>query len=54
MAWDDLDKDRIEQIIRQISGKGLEKSKNLVTPAMIKGLWNCFSLGSYQKNTYKG
>ncbi len=37
MAWDDLDKDRIEQIIRQISGKGLDKSKDLVMPAMIKG-----------------
>ena len=37
MAWDDLDKDRIEQIIRQISGKGLDKSKSLVTPAVIKG-----------------
>ena len=37
MAWDDLDKDRIEQIIRQISGKGLRKSTELVSPAMIKG-----------------
>jgi hypothetical protein len=37
MAWEDLDKDRIEQIIRQISGKGLDKSKKLVMPAMIKG-----------------
>lgn len=37
MAWEDLDKDRIEQIIRQISGKGLDKSKALVMPAMIKG-----------------
>jgi hypothetical protein len=37
MAWDDLDKDRIEQIIRQISGKQLKKSTELVSPAMIKG-----------------
>jgi len=37
MAWDDLDKDRIEQIIRQISGKGLKKSTELVSPAIIKG-----------------
>jgi len=37
MAWDDLDKDRIEQLIRQISGKGLRKSTELVSPAMIKG-----------------
>ena len=35
MAWDDLDKDRIEQIIRQISGKGLKKSTELVSPAKI-------------------
>jgi len=37
MAWDDLDADRIEQIIRQISGKKLDKSKNLISPAIIKG-----------------
>jgi hypothetical protein len=37
MAWDDLDKDRIEQIIRQISGKGLKKSTELISPAIIKG-----------------
>jgi len=37
MSWDDLNKERIEQIIRQITGKGLDKSKNLVSPAIIKG-----------------
>tara|TARA_A100000172_G_scaffold81156_1_gene73418 strand:- start:2357 stop:2644 length:288 start_codon:yes stop_codon:yes gene_type:complete len=37
MAWDELDTDRIEQIVRQISGKKLDKSKKLVSPAMIKG-----------------
>jgi len=37
MAWDDLDKDRIEQIIRQISGKGLKKSTELISPTIIKG-----------------
>ena len=53
MAWEDLDKDRIEQIIRQISGKGLDKSKDLVMPAMIKGSGIIFLVGSYQENTSK-
>ena len=37
MAWETLDADRIEQIIRQITGKKLSESKDMVTPAMIKG-----------------
>ena len=37
MAWETLDSDRIEQIIRKITGKKLSKSKDMVTPAMIKG-----------------
>lgn len=37
MAWETLDSDRIEQIIRQITGKKLSESKDMVTPAMIKG-----------------
>ena len=37
MAWEDLDTDRIAQIVRQMNGKGLDKSKDLITPAMIKG-----------------
>ena len=37
MAWETLDSDRIEQIIRQITGKKLSGSKEMVTPAMIKG-----------------
>jgi hypothetical protein len=37
MAWETLDSDRIEQIIRQITGKKLSDSKDMVTPAMIKG-----------------
>ena len=49
MAWDDLDKDRIEQIVRQISGKGLDKSKNLVTPAIIKGSGIAFLWAPTQK-----
>lgn len=37
MTWETLDSDRIEQIIRQITGKKLSESKDMVTPAMIKG-----------------
>ena len=37
MAWETLDSGRIEQIIRQITGKKLNDSKDMVTPAMIKG-----------------
>ena len=37
MAWETLDSGRIEQIIRQITGKKLSESKDMVTPAMIKG-----------------
>ena len=53
MAWEDLDKDRIEQIIRQISGKGLDKSKSFGHACYDQGFWYCFSLGSYQENTSK-
>ena len=37
MAWDELDTERIEQIIRQITGKKIDKNKKLVSPALIKG-----------------
>ncbi len=37
MAWEKLNSDRIEQIIRQITGKKLDKSVNMIAPAMIKG-----------------
>lgn len=37
MAWDELDVDRVEQIIRQISGKKVDKTKELINPAVIKG-----------------
>ena len=53
MAWDDLVKGRIEQIIRQISGKGLDKSKNLVTPAIIKGSGILFLWAPTQKTFIK-
>ena len=37
MTWDTLDSNRIEQIIRQMTGKKLDKSPEMVTPAVIKG-----------------
>jgi len=53
MAWDDLDKDRIEQIIRQISGKGIKKSTELVSPAMIKGTGIVFLWAPTKKTLLK-
>lgn len=38
MTWEPLDSERVEQIIRQITGKKLEKSKYMVPPALIKGV----------------
>jgi|TARA_B100001094_G_C18104085_1_gene757417 hypothetical protein len=37
MAWETLDSSRVEQIVRQITGKKIDKDKKLITPAMIKG-----------------
>ena len=37
MAWETLNSARIEQIVRQITGKKLDSSTNIITPAMIKG-----------------
>ena len=37
MAWETLNSGRIEQIIRQITGKKLDSATNMVSPAMIKG-----------------
>jgi len=37
MAWEKLDSGRVEQIVRQITGKKIDKDKKLITPAMIKG-----------------
>ena len=37
MAWETLNSARIEQIVRQITGKKLDSSTNMITPAMIKG-----------------
>ena len=37
MAWETLDSARVEQIVRQITGKKIDKDKKLITPAMIKG-----------------
>ena len=46
MAWDKLDSARIEQIIRQITGKS-DKSTDMVAPA-IKGSVS-YILGTHQK-----
>ena len=53
MAWDELDTERIEQIIRQISGKGMAKSKSLVMPAMIKGTGIIFLWAPTKKTLIK-
>jgi hypothetical protein len=37
MAWENLDSTRIEQIIRQITGKKLDRSTEMVTGELIKG-----------------
>ena len=37
MAWETLDSSRVEQIVRQITGKKIDKDKKLITSAMIKG-----------------
>ena len=37
MAWETLNSGRIEQIMRQITGKKLDASTNMISPAMIKG-----------------
>jgi hypothetical protein len=37
MAWEKLNSARIEQIVRQITGKKIDKDKKLITSAMIKG-----------------
>ena len=37
MPWATLEKDRLEQIIRQITGKKLEQSKMVLKSALIKG-----------------
>jgi|TARA_R100000664_G_scaffold31534_1_gene45228 hypothetical protein len=37
MAWETLNSSRIEQIIRQITGKKLDDSVTMIASAMIKG-----------------
>ena len=37
MAWETLDSARVEQIVRQITGKKVDKTKDLINSAMIKG-----------------
>ena len=58
MAWEALDKDRLEQILCQITGDKVDPLKDLVLPAMIKGhgvifLWSPIkkSLVNVQRGT---
>ncbi len=37
MAWETLDSARVEQIVRQITGKKIDKTKDLINSAIIKG-----------------
>ena len=37
MAWETLDSARVEQIVRQITGKKVDKTKDLINSAIIKG-----------------
>jgi hypothetical protein len=53
MSWDDLDADRIEQIIRQITGKKLDRTKEMVTPAIIKGSGIIYLWAPTQKTLLK-
>tara|TARA_R110000824_G_scaffold140329_2_gene306181 strand:+ start:1041 stop:1328 length:288 start_codon:yes stop_codon:yes gene_type:complete len=53
MAWEDLSKERIEQIIRQIDGKKMIKGKILISPAMIKGRGDIFLWAPVKKTVIK-
>jgi len=53
MAWDELDTERIEQIIRQITGKKIDKNKKLVSPALIKGCGILFLWAPTKKKLMK-
>ena len=53
MAWDELDVDRVEQIIRQISGKKVDKRKELINPAVIKGTGVVFLWAPTKKTLLK-
>ena len=53
MAWEDLSRERIEQIIRQIDGKKLVKGKILIPPAMIKGHGDIFLWAPVKKTIIK-
>jgi len=35
MTWDKLDTDRIEQIVRQITGKKIDKTKKLINKDFV-------------------
>jgi len=53
MAWDELDVERVEQIIRQISGNKIDKTKELINPAIIKGSGVIYLWGPTKKALLK-
>ena len=53
MAWETLDSARVEQIVRQITGKKIDKDKKLITPAMIKGCGIVFLWAPTKKTLIK-
>ena len=53
MTWDKLDTDRIEQIVRQITGKKIDKTKKLINSAIIKGTGIVFLWAPMKKKLIK-
>jgi len=53
MAWEKLNSARIEQIVRQITGKKIDKDKKLITSAMIKGTGIIFLWAPTKKTLLK-
>ena len=53
MAWETLDSARVEQIVRQITGKKIDKDKKLITSAMIKGTGIIFLWAPTKKTLIK-
>lgn len=53
MAWETLDSARVEQIVRQITGKKINKDKKLIAPAMIKGTGIMFLWSPTKKTLMK-
>ena len=53
MAWETLDKERLEQILCQVTGGKVDKTKDLVMPAMIKGSGIIFLWSPIKKSLVK-